>query len=185
MRVSRTFSILSLITGLLAGLAALQITIEKMDLLRNPHYIPSCSINPFISCGPIMSSPQASVLFGVPNSIFGMVGFGLVVAITLTSLFTRFPRWYWIAYTIGIAGALTFCIWLMTQAMLVIGALCIYCLFVWLCTILLFWSALAQVTKGTRLNWINDYRFLLGGLTYVALLACLFFAFKDGWLSLL
>jgi len=185
MNVRRIFSITSLVAAVLAFLAATQLTIEKIDLLKNPHYVPSCSINPFISCGPVMSSWQASV-FGIPNSIIGMVGYGLVVLITFTSLFVRFPRWYWAVYTVGVTLAMGFLVWLMTQSMLVIGALCLYCTGVWVCTLLLFWFAVGELARTTRrFGWVFDYKFLIIFLSYVTLAMSLFLAFKDGWLSLL
>jgi uncharacterized membrane protein len=184
MDIRRRFSIISLVFAVISFLAATQLTIEKIDLLKNPNYIPSCSINPFISCGPVMQSWQASV-FGPPNSIIGMVGYGLVILILFTSLFVKLPRWYWGFYVAGITLAMGFLVWLMTQSMLVIGALCLYCTAVWICTLLLFWFGWGELARGTRFNWVYEYKPLFLTASYVALAICLFFAFKSGWLSLL
>ena len=54
------------------GLASLTLTVEKIELLIDPSYVPSCSINPVLSCGSVMVTHQASV-FGFPNPLIGIV----------------------------------------------------------------------------------------------------------------
>lgn len=184
MRVTKSFSITSLILAIISFFAAAVLTVEKIASLKNPTYVPSCNLSPFISCGPVMNSAQASA-FGIPNSIVGMVGFGLIILIMFTSLFVQLPRWYWVAYTLGIVLASSFIVWLMVQALLVISSLCIYCMIVWACMILLIWLAIANITKDTKLHIIYEFRFLLIGLSYIAIISCIFFRFQDYWLSLL
>ncbi len=58
------------VAGALGLTASLVLTIEKFSLLADPTYRPSCSINPVISCGSVMSSPQAEA-FGFPNPLLG------------------------------------------------------------------------------------------------------------------
>ena len=62
------------ITGLIGLVAAFVLLVEKIALLTDPTYVPSCSINPVLSCGSIMSTDQAEV-FGFPNPILGVAGF--------------------------------------------------------------------------------------------------------------
>ena len=47
--------------------------VEKIEILINPDYVPSCSLNPVLSCGSVMITPQASA-FGFPNSLIGYRG---------------------------------------------------------------------------------------------------------------
>ena len=61
-----------LIAGAVGLAAALTLTIEKIEILINPDYVPSCSINPVLSCGSVMITPQASA-FGFPNPLIGIV----------------------------------------------------------------------------------------------------------------
>ena len=80
--------------GALGLAASLILTIEKFQLLADPSYRPSCSINPVLSCGSVMSSPQASI-FGFPNSILGIVGFTVLLTtgiVTLTAA-KALPQW--------------------------------------------------------------------------------------------
>lgn len=185
MLVRRSFSITSLVLALLAFAAAMQLTIEKIELLTIKDYVPSCTINPFIACGPVMASPQASV-FGPPNSVIGIAGYALVALIAFTSLFVRLPRWYWGVYAGGITAAMGFLVWLMTQSMLVIHSLCLYCTGVWIVTILLFWNAWGELARGSkRFNWVFEFKPLFITASYVALAICIFFAFQKGWMSML
>ena len=66
-----------LIAGVVGLAAALTLTIEKIEILINPDYVPSCSINPVLSCGSVMVTPQASA-FGFPNPLIGIVSFTIV-----------------------------------------------------------------------------------------------------------
>src|SRR5262245_18779589 len=63
-----------LIAGVLGLAASLTLTDEKISMLTNPSYKPSCSINPVLSCGSVMVTPQASAI-GFPNPLIGIVAF--------------------------------------------------------------------------------------------------------------
>ena len=45
-----------LIAGVIGFVASLTLTVEKIDLLLNPSYVPSCNINPIVSCGSVMTT---------------------------------------------------------------------------------------------------------------------------------
>ena len=59
-----------LIAGVIGLTAAMTLTIEKIEILINPDYVPTCSINPVLSCGSVMITPQASV-FGFLVTLMG------------------------------------------------------------------------------------------------------------------
>ncbi|MER7396686.1 vitamin K epoxide reductase family protein [Streptomyces sp. NPDC000151] len=135
----RPFALLLVITGALGLLAAWVITLDKFKLLEDPSFKPACSINPIISCGNIMKSAQAGV-FGFPNPMAGLVGFGVVIAVGMAVLAgARFKAWYWIGLNIGTLLGTVFCMWLMSQSLYVINSLCLWCTLTWLVTILMFW----------------------------------------------
>src|SRR2546430_137324 len=60
-----------LIAGVIGLIASTTLTVEKIEILLNPTYTPSCNVNPIVSCGSVMTTPQASVL-GFPNSLIGI-----------------------------------------------------------------------------------------------------------------
>jgi len=118
-------------------LASMTLTVEKIEILLNPSYVPSCNINPIMSCGSVMTTPQASVL-GFPNPLLGLVGF-TVVAVTgvLAATKVPLPRWYWAGLDAGILVGAAFVHWLIFQSLYRIGALCPYCMVVWVVTLTL------------------------------------------------
>ncbi|PJE19839.1 MAG: hypothetical protein CK431_30220, partial [Mycobacterium sp.] len=62
-----------LIGGVIGLLSSITLTVEKIELLRNPSYVPTCNINPIVSCGSVMVTKQASLL-GFPNPLLGIAG---------------------------------------------------------------------------------------------------------------
>lgn len=135
--------------GVVGLAAALVLTIEKIALIRDPGYIPSCSINPILSCGSIMSTPQSQV-FGFPNPLLGIAGFAVVTTTGMVLLGgARLPRWFWLGLHTGTAFGAGFIHWLIYQSLYVIGALCPYCMAVWVITIPMFWyTTLACLHHG-------------------------------------
>jgi uncharacterized membrane protein len=127
-----------LIAGVVGLAAALTLTIEKIELLINPAYVPSCSINPVLSCGSVMMTPQASA-FGFPNPLIGIVAFSVVVVTGVLAIArVSLPRWYWSGLAGGTLLGVVFIHWLIYQSIYNIGALCPYCMAVWAVTIPLF-----------------------------------------------
>ena len=145
---SKKFIFSSIGLAIIAFIAATVLMMEKIELWKNPNYIPSCSWNPLFSCQGPMNSWQSAALV-IPNPMIGMVGFGIVIAILILSLTTTFPKWVWSAYTIGVASAFGYIVWLMTQSLYDIKALCIYCMIVWATLIALVWLTLS--------NYIQSY----------------------------
>jgi len=132
------------VCGGLGLAAALILTVEKIALLADPSYRPSCSINPVISCGSIMTSWQAE-LFGFPNPLLGIAGFSVLATTGVVLLAGAVPTgWYWDAVFIGLTAAVVFVHWLIFQSLYRIGALCPYCTLVWLVTVLAWWYCLLQ-----------------------------------------
>lgn len=119
------------IGGLIGFLMSFVITLEKIELIKNPAFIPSCDISPLISCGSVMGSPQAGV-FGFPNPLLGIAGFAVVITIGMAMLAgAKFKRWFWLGLQAGTIFGILFVIWLQYEAIFEIQALCPYCMVVW------------------------------------------------------
>ena len=132
-------AIFLIVTGGVGWLAAFELTLDKFRLLTNPDAVLSCNINPIVECGTNLASWQGEV-FGFPNPLIGLGGFVAPIAVGVALLAgARFANWFWIAFNVGLAGALAFVIWLIGQSMFVLGTLCPWCMLVWLVTIPLFW----------------------------------------------
>lgn len=120
-----------LVGGLIGALAAATLLIEKITLIGDASFVPTCSINPILSCGSVMKTDQASA-FGFPNPIIGVAAFP-VVATTGAALLAgaRLARWYWLALQAGVTFGIAFVLWLIFTSLYRIGALCPYCMVVW------------------------------------------------------
>ncbi|MFJ5229131.1 vitamin K epoxide reductase family protein [Kitasatospora sp. NPDC088391] len=136
----RGYSWLLLITGLLGLAASAVLTLDKIKLLKDPSYSPSCNINPIISCGSIMRTAQAEA-FGFPNPLIGLAAFAALTAVGAGLLAgASYRRWFWLSLQAGTLLGLGFVAWLIDQALYEIGALCPYCMVVWAVVLTAFWS---------------------------------------------
>lgn len=183
-QAARSTSWVGLISALVALVAAFTIMVEKIHLLANPDYVTSCSLNAIVSCSPVMSSPQASAFFGIPNPLLGIAGFSVVACLYFVSFFTKLPRFIWLINGVGTLLALVFCFWLAGEALYAINALCLYCFIVWLTTSLLFWFSLKPVVADTAADELQFWVKLGAIVTIGVFVFMVFFAFSDYWLSL-
>jgi uncharacterized membrane protein len=178
-----------LIAGVIGLLASSDLLIEKIEMLKNPTYVPSCSINPVLACGSVINTPQASV-FGPPNPLFGVIGFTVaVVTGVLAVTRVRLPRWYWVGFMIGTGVAVVFVHWLIYQTMYEIGALCPYCMVVWSMTVPLFavvTSIALRPLAGNRLaHVLYEWRWPLVVMWFTAVLLLILVRFWYYWSTLI
>ncbi|MFD5831010.1 vitamin K epoxide reductase family protein [Lentzea sp. NPDC060358] len=135
--------------GAVGLVASFVLTIEKIALLEDPFYIPTCSINPVLSCGSIMKTAQAEVL-GFPNPLIGVVGFAVVLTLGVLLLSgVELPSWVWIGLQVGSTAGVLFVHWLIVQSLYEIRALCPYCMVVWAVTIPIFWYTTLRNIRPT------------------------------------
>ena len=138
--------------GGIGTLAAFALILDRIALLKDPAHVPSCSINPLLSCGPVMASPQAEV-FGFPNPLIGLVAFPVVATTGIVVLAgVTLPRWYWLGLQAGTTAGVVFVHWLIAQSLYRIGALCPYCMAVWVATITAFWYLTLHNLTSSRLG---------------------------------
>ncbi len=157
--------------GLVGLLAAAVLLIERIKLAEDSAYVPTCSINPVLSCGSVMDTPQAALL-GFPNPIIGVAAFPVVLATGMVLLAGgRLARWYWLGLQAGVTAALGLVAWLAFQSIYRIGALCPYCMVVWAVVIPLFWYVtLRNASAGVLGRKAADSRALAAARDWHALL---------------
>lgn len=145
----RSLAWLLLVGGAIGFTAAFVLVVEKIALIADPSYVPSCSLNPVLSCGSIMSTSQAEV-FGFPNPLIGVATFAVLMSTGAALLAgARLARWYWIGLQVGATLGLAFVVWLIAQSIYVIGALCPYCMVVWAVVVPVFlYATLRNATAG-------------------------------------
>ncbi len=178
-----------LIAGILGLTASLTLTIEKIELLIDPSYVPSCSINPVLSCGSVMITHQASV-FGFPNALIGIVGFAVVVTTGVLAVAgVRLPQWYWAGLAAGTTLGVVFVHWLIFQSLYRIGALCPYCMVVWSVTIPLFAVvvsiALRPLAGNAVLRALYQWRWSIVALWFTGVILMILVRFWNYWSTLI
>ncbi|HEX5254620.1 MAG TPA: vitamin K epoxide reductase family protein [Mycobacterium sp.] len=181
-----------LISGLIGLVASMTLTVEKIDILLNPSYVPSCNINPILSCGSVMITPQASLL-GFPNPLLGLVAFTVVVVSGLLALTkVALPQWYWVGLTVGVTVGAVFVHWLIFQSLYRINALCPYCMVVWAVTmsLLVVVASIAYRPVSQRRQagpgWVLfQWRWSIAALWFTAVFLLIMARFWDYWSTLL
>lgn len=188
----RGFGLLLVITGLLGGLAAAALTVEYINKLRDENYQLACDINPFLTCGEFLGSPQSQA-FGFPNVVIGMLAFPVVVATGAILLGgVRLPVWYWRGLLLGTVFGIGFATWLQFQSLTSFRAICPWCALVWTIMIPLFVHTVARSTQNGALpaspglrGFLVQYRWALTALWWVALVAVVLITLADRWSALL
>ena len=181
-----------LLAGVLGLVASATLTIEKIEILINPAYVPSCNLNPVVACGSVMTTPQASA-FGFPNSLIGIVAFAVVtVTGVLTVAKVPLPRWYWVGMTIGTLLGAVFVHWLIVQSLYRIGALCPYCMVVWVVTISLLvvvasiaFGPAGDGTGGVVVRELHRWRWSIATIWFTAVFLLIVVRFWDYWSTLI
>lgn len=190
--LGRQPAILFTVGGAIGLAAAFTLLVEKIALLKDPDYIPSCSINPILSCGSIMQTDQAEV-FGFPNPIIGVAGFTAITALGIALLAgATFRRWFWLGIQAGTVAGVVFVHWLIFQSLYRIDALCPYCMIVWIVTIPLFWYTTLHVLRsapriraGRVLQVASAYSSVILTVWYLGITALIGQRFWDYWKTLL
>ncbi len=178
-----------LVLGAIGLYAAFALTVDKIKILRDPDFVPGCDLNPVLSCGSVMRTEQAEV-FGFPNPLLGLVGFGIVVAVgALLATGSRPARGVVVGLAAGSLAGATFVHWLAFQSLYRIGALCPWCLVVWAVTIpIAVWSVLTawrslRPSRWAERTWSVRYLLVLGWYLTVVVLALV--RFWSYWRTLL
>lgn len=180
----KPFAWLLLITGVVGWLASGALVLEKLEVLKDPNHVTVCDVNPFISCGEVMQTPQSSV-FGFPNMFIGIVAFAVIITTAMGILAgAKYSRGYWLGLQTGVTLGFAFVVWLWSQALYVIHVLCPFCMVVWAAMIPLFvWVTIRNITSGViksppaLVKLLSGSGWIIVALLYVAVITTIFFSF--------
>ena len=189
-RERRSFMWTLLVTAVVGWIASGILVIERLHVYADAGYITSCDINPWVSCGTVFQTWQASI-FGFPNPLIGIVAFAVVITTAMGLLAgARFARWYWISLQIGVTAGMAFVIWLWSQALFDIYVLCIYCIVVWAAMIPLFvFTTIRNLAAGVipapagLIRFLTDWGWAIVVLLWVATAASIFFRFLNSFIG--
>nr|WP_262491126.1 vitamin K epoxide reductase family protein [Mycobacterium simiae] len=181
-----------LIAGAVGLIASITLTVEKIRTLVDRGYVPSCNINPIMSCGSVMGTPQASLL-ALPNPVVGIVGFTVVVVTGVLAVAkVPLPHWYWTGLTVGIVVGTAFVHWLIFQSLYRIGALCPYCMVVWVVTITLLvlvasiaFRPVLQARENALLRVLFHWRWSITAVWFTTVFLLIMIRFWNYWSTLI
>lgn len=143
------FAIFTIVAGVIGWFASFELLTEYIKTLKDPDYLPNCSVSILVTCGPNMDSWQGSLL-GFSNTILGVAGFvaPIIVGVALLAGAT-FRPWFWYLYQLGLLAGFVFVCWLQYQSIFGLGTLCPWCMVVWAVMIPLWWvSAVGPYASG-------------------------------------
>ncbi|MDI3314276.1 MAG: vitamin K epoxide reductase family protein [Mycobacterium sp.] len=189
-RVSPASAWWVLIAGVVGLLASMMLTVEKIQVLLNPSYTPSCNLNPVLSCGSVMVTPQASLL-GFPNTLIGIASFTVVVVSGVLAVAkVPLPQWYWIGLATATALGAGLVHWLIFQSLYRIGELCPYCMVVWAVTmpLLVVVASIAlrpACENSTAAQTLYRWRWSITALWFTAVILLILTRFWDYWSTLM
>jgi uncharacterized membrane protein len=143
----RFSSIVMLVGGITGFIASFLLTVDKIEVLKDSGYTPSCNISETLNCKSVMLSKQAEV-FGFPNALIGIAAFAIFIAIGVALLAeVQFPKWFWQIAFVGTLLGVIFSHWLAYQTTFEIGALCPYCMVAWFGTTLILSSIIQELLR--------------------------------------
>lgn len=148
------FALFNIVAGLVGWYASFQLLTEFVKKLKDPEYVPNCTLSVLVTCGPNMDSWQGSV-FGFSNTIIGVSAFVAPIAVGVALLAgARFAPWFWWLYQAGLLFGFGFILWLAYQSVFSLGTLCPWCMVVWAAMIPLWWVGLIRphATGDTALS---------------------------------
>lgn len=180
----RRFALILLTIGAVGWVASAILVLERLAAYEDPGHVTSCDINPWVSCGRVFQTWQAS-LFGFPNPLIGIVAFVVVITTAMALLSgARFARWFWFGLQTGVTAGFVFIIWLWSQALFDIYILCIYCMIVWATMIPLFvLLTIRNLNDGILpaphglVRFLTEWVWAIIVLLWVATAASVFFRF--------
>lgn len=148
--IRHAWAYVEMLVGSVLGLiASFVLSVDAIELARNPAATFSCDISAKVSCSTVGLSWQASVL-GFPNAFLGLMTEPVVITLAVAALGgVRFPRWFMLAAQAVYFIGFVFAYWLFYQAYFDIGALCPWCLLITATTTLVFVSM-------TRINLLDN-----------------------------
>ncbi len=153
---SPALAILLIVGGVVGLIAAFALTLDKFAVVANPDFVPSCNVSALVGCSKNLKSPVGSA-FGFPNPLLGLIMFPAPIIVGLAMVSgVRFPRWFLAAFNVGMAFAIGFVAWLITQSIfnLELRVLCPWCMVVW--------SVVIPMSLGTTLYNLRERNLPLG-----------------------
>src|SRR3990167_4979356 len=151
MTIQKSFPYILMVGSIIGLLASFILTVDTIEIIKNPAVNLPCNINPFISCTSVAGTWQSQI-FGFPNPLLGIVAFSMLFAIGVMLLsggLSKKPLW--LLVNLGTLAAIIFVIWFFYESVYKIGSLCIYFFILYLVT------TLKSLWSGISLPFYSSY----------------------------
>jgi uncharacterized membrane protein len=183
----------SMLAGaILSLIASFVLSVESIQLARDPGANLSCSVNVVLNCATVAKHPTAE-MFGFPNSFLGMIAEPIVITVAIAGLAgIKFPRRFMFAAQIGYTLGFIYAYMLFYISMFIIQALCPWCLLVTLTTTFVWFAVTRYNIRENNLylsprlqknlhGWIDkDYDKVALAVIVVAMIAGIILKYGDG-----
>ena len=175
-----------LVGAWLSLLASFVLSVETVELAKNPNAQLSCSVNIVLNCATVAKHPTSET-FGFPNPFLGLMAEPVVITVAIAGLAgIAFPRRFMFAAQIGYTLGFLFAWYLFYTSFFIIQALCPWCLLVTLTTTMV-WFAITRynireenlyvpkkVSQRLQAFISKDYdKFILACIVFLAIAAIL------------
>lgn len=204
MKIKKTYPYILIVASIIGLLASFVLTIDTIELIKDPNIDLPCNINPFVSCKSVATTRQSEV-FGFPNTLLGIVSFSMLLSAGILLLLqkpkydevskTKGEKVFWLLVNLGLLAAFVFVMWFFYQSVYSIGSLCIYCMTVWAVTWPTFlyttiWNleennfsliTTTHIQKRVR-DFFEDYHLHILVLWYLLIILLILFHFKDSFI---
>ena len=191
-RITNALPFMLIFIGSIGMIASVTLIREKLELLKDPNHVASCSISPIVACSPVINSPEAET-GGIPNPIYGVFSFGAFLIAGMSMLAgAKFAKWWWQTLWAGSFAGFAFVLYLVHGSVFEVKALCIYCMVTWTMVIPNFYYLTLymieyeyfRLPKNMK-KFVESNHALFPLLTYVAIISLILHQFWFYWKTLI
>lgn len=143
--------VLLIVLAAIAMAASAELVLSEIQTLKQPAAHLGCDLNPLIGCSASLTTWQAHLLFGIPNSLVGVGLFAGLAGVFLAWCGGRVSRWLVLLIEAGLTAGMVLIVFFLHQSIFEFTKLCPFCFIVWTCTIVL-WVQLGATLM--RLGWL-------------------------------
>ncbi len=143
-RLPRVSSLWVILFSILGLIASWQLWRTEMIHRAQPGRGLGCSLNNVVDCRGAMESAAGHLIFGIPNSVFGIVAFAALLAAGVYLVVGgRIPKWGLLLFALGTSAGLVSVLFFLATSVFQLHSLCPYCFLTWVATIFLAWLSYA------------------------------------------
>ncbi|MCS4484905.1 hypothetical protein NXS08_05375 [Gleimia sp. 6138-11-ORH1] len=153
--LANTFLLLASVAGLIASLGLLKTEIEY---LSDPTAALNCDISILVGCSSSLTSWEAHLFFGLPNTALGIAFFAVTLFVSVTSyLKVHLPRQVWHLLAAASGASLLFIGFFLYASIFNFQALCPYCLVIWAATFITFGTLNTYALSICKIPLVNSW----------------------------